>query len=102
MPRGENRDMPKVESGYLYADAGSVAVDSSQWLPWLVAHTAFYFESTVGTFTARKELRSGGWYWYAYRRQQGRLSKRYLGKSEELTGARLVEVAEQLDQRIRK
>ena len=102
MPRRENRDMPKVESGYLYSDAGSVAVDSPQWSAWLVEHTAFYFESTTGTFTARKELRAGSWYWYAYRKRQGVLSKRYMGKSEELTGSRLAAVAELLDRRVRE
>jgi LuxR family transcriptional regulator, maltose regulon positive regulatory protein len=100
MPRRENRNMPRVESGYLYADAGSLAVDGQEWLPWVESHTAFYFESPGGTFTARRELRSGSWYWYAYRKHKGRLSKLYLGKSVELTGARLVEVAELLDRRV--
>ena len=100
MPRRENKTMPKVESGYLYTDAGSVALDSPEWISWVEAHTAFYFESTTGTFTARKELRSGGWYWYAYRKHLGKLSKCYLGKSQELTSSRLVEVAELLDRRV--
>ena len=98
MPRRENRDMPRVESGFLYSDAGSVAVGGAEWLTWLQSHTAFYFESTVGTFTARRELRSGSWYWYAYRKRQGKLSKRYLGKSAELSSSRLGEVAQLLDQ----
>jgi LuxR family maltose regulon positive regulatory protein len=97
MPRRENRNMPKVESGYLYADVGSLAVDSPEWLSWVQSHTAFYFQSTGGTFTARRELRSGSWYWYAYRKRQGKLLKRYIGKSEELTSVRLGEVARDLD-----
>jgi LuxR family maltose regulon positive regulatory protein len=96
MPRRENKTMPKVESGYLYADTGSLAVDSPEWLSWLEGHTSFYFESPVGTFTARKELRSGGWYWYAFRRHRGKLSKLYLGRSVELTSSRLVAGAEAL------
>lgn len=100
MPRRENRDMPKVESGYLYSDAAGCAVDSPAWMSWVEGHTAFYFVSNAGTFTARKEQRSGGWYWYAFRRHRGKLSKLYLGKSIELTGARLDTVAELLNQRI--
>lgn len=96
MPRRENRDMPKVESGYLYADTGSLAVDGPEWLSWLESHTAFYFASPVGTFTARRELRSGSWYWYAFRRYRGKLSKVYLGKSVELTSSRLAAAADAL------
>src|SRR5258708_37665701 len=49
------------------------------------------------TFTARKEQRPGGWYWYAYRRSQGKLHSVYLGKSEELTLERLNTTAEGLE-----
>ena len=100
MPRRENKSMPKVESGYLYTDDGSFRVDSSEWEAWITSHTAFYFASPVGTFTARKELRSGGWYWYAYRKHQSKLYKLYAGKSEELTSSRLVEIAGLLESRI--
>jgi len=100
MSRRENQNMPKVESGYLYSDAAGCAVDSPAWISWLEGHTAFYFESTVGTFTARKELRRGSWYWYAYRKHRGKLKKQYLGKSVELTGARLLSGAEALEWRI--
>jgi len=49
------------------------------------------------TFTARKEQRPGGWYWYAYRRSQGKLHNVYLGKTEELTLERLNATAETLE-----
>ena len=97
MPRRENKSMPKVESGYLYSDEQSFALGSESWREWLVSALAFYFASPNGTFTARKELRSGGWYWYAYRRYRGRLAKLYLGKSEDLNTERLVEVARKLN-----
>jgi hypothetical protein len=101
MPRRENKSMPKVENAFLYSDAGSFPVGGREWSSWITASTAFYFFSPAGTFTARKELRSGGWYWYAYRKHQGKLYKRYMGKSEELTNELLVETAEQLDSRTR-
>ena len=101
MPRHENKSMPKVESGYLYTDEGSFPIAGREWEPWLVSHIAFYFASPAGTYTARKELRSGGWYWYAFRRHQGKLYKLYMGKSEELGPARLAQVAGDLDSRVR-
>ena len=100
MPRSENRTMPKVESGFLYSDEVSFPLDTALWREWLGSKTAFYFQSPRGTFTARRELRSGSWYWYAYRKHQGKLFKRYLGKSDELTAGRLAEVAELLDSRV--
>ena len=101
MPRRENKSMPKVESAFLYSDAGSFPVGGREWSEWITSHTAFYFQHPAGTFTARKELRSGGWYWYAFRKHQSKLYKLYMGKSEEITSARLVEIARLLDERIR-
>lgn len=88
--------MPKVESGYLYTDVESFAVESAAWQQWLINHLSFYFSSPAGSFTARKELRSGSWYWYGYRRAGGRLHKCYIGRSHELTAQRLAECAQRL------
>ena len=45
-------------------------------------------------FEPRKERRQrGGVYWSGYRRQGRRLRKHYLGRSAELTQARLAQVA---------
>jgi len=71
-------------------------VETPEWYAWLTTVSTFAFSSNSGTFTARKEqvgnLR-GGWYWKAYRKRGGKLHRAYLGKSEELTLARLNEVA---------
>ena len=67
----------------------AVQVGSQQWYEWLASHPGFQFEGGTGHFTARRELRRGIEYWYAYRRYAGKLSKTYLGKSEELTLERL-------------
>ena len=50
-------------------------------------------------FTARRERKHDGWYWYAYRTRGGALQKAYLGKSADLTLDRLQEVAAVLAQR---
>lgn len=76
-----------------------IAVDTPAWWSWLENATSFTFKNEEGSFTAHKTRASngrGGWYWYAYRRQHGRLSNLYLGTSEKLTLRRLREAAHTL------
>ncbi|HEX6543083.1 MAG TPA: AAA family ATPase, partial [Ktedonobacterales bacterium] len=89
------RTTPNVHQGVLDAREGAqaIVVDSPAWFVWLSRHRVFRFASSVGTLTARKERRAASWYWYAYRRQRGVLRSAYLGKSEEVTLARLMRIA---------
>src|SRR5436305_1991065 len=76
-----------------------LTVDSAAWFAWLETASTFSFVSETGSFTARREQaghKRGGWYWKAYRKQHGKLSSRYLGKSETITLARLQAVAQDL------
>src|SRR2546421_746117 len=76
-----------------------LTVDTAAWFAWLETASTFSFVSETGSFTARREQaghKRGGWYWKAYRKQHGKLSSRYLGKSETLTLARLQTVAQAL------
>src|SRR2546425_5543682 len=78
---------------------GVLTIGTAAWFAWLETASTFSFVSDVGTFTARKERASnqrGGWYWKAYHKQHGKLSSRYLGKSETLTLERLHAVAQAL------
>jgi len=65
------------------------------WRQWLAAATTttFRFEHPLCNFTARRERKRDGSYWYAYRTRGGALQKAYLGKSTDLTLDRLQEVA---------
>jgi hypothetical protein len=96
------RSIPKVRDGSLYQPSvagpslDSISLESAEWYAWLEGHSSFSFEAPNGTFTARKEERTGGWYWYAYRRREGKLHTAYLGKSAELTRERLLAVAVEL------
>src|SRR5215470_19826717 len=64
------------------------------WIAWLDAVSAFAFHGQNGSFTARKETKQRGTgYWYAYRKREGILAKTYLGKTADLTFARLEGVA---------
>jgi LuxR family transcriptional regulator, maltose regulon positive regulatory protein len=76
-----------------------LTVDTAAWFAWLETTSTFSFVSETGRFTARREQaghKRGGWYWKAYRKQHGKLSSHYLGKSEAVTLARLQTAAQAL------
>ena len=77
----------------------TIALDSPEWFDWLAQPAARSFElrHALGNVTVRKERRQrGGEYWVAYHRTGRRLRKAYLGKSQQLTAARLHQAAAQL------
>src|SRR6266516_3588620 len=101
--REESAMTPTVQGETLvYRQDGQeqvLTVDTAAWFAWLETASTFSFVSEEGLFTARREQaghKRGGWYWKAYRKQHGKLSSRYLGKSETLTLARLQTVAQAL------
>jgi hypothetical protein len=96
MPRKEHHTTPKIIGHFLYNEQAAVPLDTPAWFDWLALHTTFYFDSPLGTFTARREPRANGVFWYAFRRYRKRLYKAYLGRSADLTSAHLLTVAQQL------
>ena len=90
-----------MSAGALHEPHGAVdlAVGSAAWYAWLAddIHRSFHFADPAGVFTARKERKQRGkWYWVAYRQVDGKLYKAYLGKSEALSEAHLCAVAQAL------
>src|SRR5260370_37473880 len=68
--------------------------ESPAWFRWLDLVSSFAFWGQGGHFTARKERRPRGEaYWYAYVGVGKKLAKKYLGRTAELTLARLEEAA---------
>jgi LuxR family transcriptional regulator, maltose regulon positive regulatory protein len=101
------KQVPSVADGLLQGSAAGgaagLAVGSPGWLAWLAddAARSFSFRSPAGAYTARKERRRrGGFYWVAYRTAGGRQYKVYLGRAEDLTPERLEEVAAALAGRV--
>jgi predicted ATPase/DNA-binding NarL/FixJ family response regulator len=86
----------------LYQSSGqtqALPVESPEWYHWLETASTFTFESSQGSFTARKERsgnQRGGWYWKAYRKRGSKLYRAYLGQSAALTLSHLQAVAAQL------
>ncbi len=93
--------LPLVSNNHVYGldRAGDqpfpVVVGTDAWYTWLIDQhiQSFSFKHPLGTFTARRERKRHGWYWYAYSKRAGRLRKAYLGKTEKLTLERLNAVA---------
>jgi LuxR family transcriptional regulator, maltose regulon positive regulatory protein len=72
----------------------TVAPGEQAWFAWLDTVPSFTFQGKLGQFTARKESRQwGDRYWYAYHRVGPKLTKKYLGRTAELTPVRLEETA---------
>jgi hypothetical protein len=99
MARKEHKQTPKVIGVVLYSDTDGIQLETTAWYDWLAGHTTFYLEAPEGTFTARREVRGGGSFWYAFRRVRRRLYKEYLGRSTDLTCERLKQVAHRLAER---
>ncbi len=78
----------------------SIEPANELWLPWLETISSFSFEGRFGaSCTVRKEaVQRGDMYWYAYRRCHGRMMKRYLARTTDLTPARLEEIANILNE----
>jgi hypothetical protein len=99
--------IPRVSERWLYdpnLPTGAIELDSAAWFEWLEAATTISFSYPifepscgyiVGFTTVRKERKQRGYhYWSAYRRRNGRLQKRYVGPSRQVTKARLEAIAE--------
>jgi hypothetical protein len=71
--------------------------DEPGWLNWLEAHASFAFAGQTGRLSLLKETRPrGSGYWYAYQKQGQQARKRYLGRSNQVTFARLEQEAHAL------
>jgi chromosome segregation ATPase len=92
--------IPLVVQGLVETEDGEVfGLDTCKGLAWLEVNDSFRYER-IGAkkgYTARKETKMGGDYWYGYRKVAGKLHKRYIGKTAELSIAKLDEIAEVLD-----
>ena len=85
-----------VRQGILEPEHGNmVEIDSHRWFDWLTENQSFRYESNEhAPYTARKEKSD---YWYGYRKVSGKLHKRYIGKSAEVTQEKLENIAEALN-----
>src|SRR5207247_3659265 len=71
-----------------------VVPGSREWFDWLRSVSSFTFGGRHAQVTVRQESRSGGSaYWYAYRRTGGKTTKRYRGRTGDLSLAHIENAA---------
>jgi hypothetical protein len=71
----------------------TIRLDTPDWLSWLANGHTFAFENQGESFTVRCETRNGrGQFWSAFKKISGRLKKIYIGTSDKVTHARLLEI----------
>lgn len=85
------RSQPEIVGGTLCIGTGQehIAIDSAAWFAWLEEVHGFAYTAGGARFVARKQPRGQQAYWYAYARCAGTVRGVYLGRSADLTGARL-------------
>ncbi|MBV9229552.1 MAG: LuxR family transcriptional regulator, partial [Chloroflexi bacterium] len=98
MPKGATCALAWSSSQHAYALTEGlvslrIVLDSPAWFAWLAQVPSFAFTGKRGSYTARKETKHGDLYWYAYLRTGEKLTKKYLGRTADLTIARLEDVA---------
>ena len=89
-----------ISNGLIEVESGDAfELDSPRGSAWLEAVTSFRFipNSPNTPYTVRKEPGKGGDYWYGYRKVAGKLHKKYIGKTSDLSTAKLEDVAELLN-----
>jgi LuxR family maltose regulon positive regulatory protein len=84
----------------IFGDALTLTPESQEWFAWLAGIPSFAFEGRAGRFTARRETKQRGErYWIAYQRVGGKLRKRYLGRTSDLTAEKLETTARSMHAR---
>ena len=85
-----------------------IALGSPAWWAWLETADAFNYlpPRSLYALTLRKEKRRQRWYWYAYVKVGcllgAKLHNAYVGRTADLTTARLQQVMQTLLQKIRR
>jgi hypothetical protein len=90
--------IPNVLGGLLELPNGKVVqLESVEGFQWLASpdFRSFRFEDGLAPYTCRKEkVKDTDGYWYGYQRVGGKVTKRYIGKTSDLSQARLIEVSD--------
>jgi DNA repair exonuclease SbcCD ATPase subunit len=89
--------IPSVVQGLIETGDGKVfELDSPKGAAWVEAISSFRFEPT-GDSKACTIRREPSGYWYGCRKIAGKVRKKYIGKTSEISTAKLEEIAEALE-----
>lgn len=81
------------------------AIDTPEWFAWLNSNDSFRYQSNLkgpvrnlDVISVHSEKRGKDVGWYANRRTEGKLYRRYVGTTRALTGAKLDEITKVLNE----
>lgn len=98
-----NTGTPWVRQGQLVTTTGRrIRLDTAAWFAWLqtVASFCYSCRHTTWRLTVRLEKRGRHRYWYGYAKSDAKLHNVYLGKTEQLTQARLEQACRDLADKV--
>lgn len=96
---------PWVRDGQVMTPAGQrIHLDTSAWFAWLETIPSFCYSSRnpLWRLTVRREKRRHQTYWYGYAKMDTKLHNIYLGKTSQLTQARLEQACQDLAHKVRQ
>ena len=89
---------------WLSNTVSDIQLDTLTWFLWLQTATQFSYalgQPTYYSLTLRKEKRRHQHYWYAYLKSDSKLHNAYVGRTSDLSTARLNQVAQILLDKLR-
>lgn len=99
------RNTPWVDNGHIVRPHElPIQMDTPAWFAWLETLTTFGYRSRHyrPILTVRREKRRQKTYWYAYSKINAKLHNVYLGKTAQLTLARLERACHRLEEKERQ
>lgn len=96
---------PWVRNGQLLTPTGQrIHLDTPAWFTWLETIPSFCYSSRdpLWRLTVRREKRRHQTYWYGYLKNDAKLHNVYLGKTPQLTQARLEQACQELARKARQ
>ncbi|NMG20700.1 GIY-YIG nuclease family protein [Brasilonema bromeliae] len=87
-----------LKEKYLQDNKTRIDCNTPSFEQWLQDNISFRVEAGENSYRARKESYTSNDYWYAVKKVDGKLHKKFIGKSDEVTCDRLKEVADVIRQ----
>lgn len=98
MPKESSSAYLSLDNGYLDDSGKQIEADTEEFHDWLQNNDSFRVDAGENSYRARKESYTGTDYWYGVKKVAGKLHKRFIGKTEEVTRDRLSAVADNIRQ----
>lgn len=98
MPKRTSNAYLSLDQYCLYDEGERIEPDTGNFYQWLHNNDSFRVEAGENSYRARKESYTGTDYWYGVKKVVGKLHKRFIGKTEEVTHERLGAIARNIRQ----